>query len=196
MSSSSSPTLERGLDTMVLVYSLLNGHPAATACEQFIDTKTGWFTSPLVLFEAKNVLVRVYGIAAAAATQKLSQFCRGPVTLLSLDAAAVPAALALAETHGIDLTDAVLLHLAQQNSVTVLASDDQRLEQAGAPLGIVVQSPVDTSLRQQIAAWEKAHLPAKGLPRILRRVHDWLAPHAPALAQQFWTESGAGSHLP
>ena len=59
MTSSSSPPLERGLDTMVLVYSLLQGHPALTACEHFLRAHTGWFTSPLVLFEAKGVLTKV-----------------------------------------------------------------------------------------------------------------------------------------
>jgi predicted nucleic acid-binding protein len=49
MISSSSPRLECGLDTMVLVYSLLQGHPALAACEQLLRARTGWFTSPLVL---------------------------------------------------------------------------------------------------------------------------------------------------
>jgi hypothetical protein len=48
MSSSSSPPLERGLDTMLLVWSLLQGHPAALACQQFLCAHSGWFTSPLV----------------------------------------------------------------------------------------------------------------------------------------------------
>jgi predicted nucleic acid-binding protein len=48
-----SPPLERALDTMVLVHTLLQGHPALTACEQLLRAHSGWFTSPLVLFEAK-----------------------------------------------------------------------------------------------------------------------------------------------
>ena len=63
MTSSSSPALERGLDTMLLVYCTLQGHPAAPACEQFLRAHTGWFTSPLVLFEAKGILTKVYGVS-------------------------------------------------------------------------------------------------------------------------------------
>src|SRR5258708_2775932 len=73
MISSSSPPLERGLDTMILVYSLLQGHPALPACEQLLRAQTGWFTSPWVLFEAKGVLTRVYGEDPALVTQKLPQ---------------------------------------------------------------------------------------------------------------------------
>ena len=32
-------SLERGLDTMFMVYSLLDGHPASTVCEQFITSR-------------------------------------------------------------------------------------------------------------------------------------------------------------
>jgi hypothetical protein len=86
MTSSSSPPLERGLDTMILVYGLLQGHPATKACEQMLRTHTGWFTSPLVM--------------------------------------------------------------------------------------------------------------AVGLPRVLRRVHDWISRSDPHTAQDFWSHTGAGSHLP
>ncbi len=70
---SSSVPPDRGLDTMVLVYSLLQGHPALSACEQLLRAHSGWFTSPLVLFEAKGVLTKVYGEDPAVVTQKLGR---------------------------------------------------------------------------------------------------------------------------
>src|SRR4051794_33928522 len=101
MTSSSSPALERGLDTAVVVYGLLpHAHPAAVPCERFLATHSGWFTSPLVLFEAKNVLTRAYGVDPGAVTQKLSQFAAGPVVLLDVDAAATAPVLQLADAHG------------------------------------------------------------------------------------------------
>src|SRR4051794_22641646 len=112
MTSSSNPVFERGLDTKVLVYSLLDqGHPAALPCEHLLATHSGWFTSPLVLFEAKNILTKVYSVDPAAATQKLTQVASGPLVLIDPDPAATALVLQLADTHGLDLTDAVLLHL-------------------------------------------------------------------------------------
>jgi predicted nucleic acid-binding protein len=196
MTSSSSPPLERGLDTMILVFSLLNGHPAAQPCEQFIRSYAGWFTSPLVLVEARNILTKVYGVDDASATTKLLQVAAGPVILLDLDQAAVTSAFSLADTHGLDLTDAVLLHLTHRHGAGHLATEDQRLIQACLRLGINPISPLDALLRQQVNTWEAANLAPKGLPRVLRRIYHWLnQSHTPA-AQDFWSQTGGGSHLP
>lgn len=173
MISSSSPALERGLDTMVVVYSLLQqGHPAALPCERFLTAHSGWFTTPLVLFEAKNILTRVYSVNPGDATQKLTQFAAGPVVLLDLDPAATNAVFQLAEAHSLDLTDAVLLHLTRQHGASNLATEDQRLAQACLQFGITPQAPLDSALRQQVAAWEATHLAPKGLARVLRRIHQ------------------------
>ena len=196
MTSSSNPPPQRGLDTMILVYSFLPGHPAELPCEQFLRSYSGWFTSPLVLMEAKTILTKVYSVSASTATAKLLQFAGGPVVLLPLDQAAVTAALHLADAHGLDLTDAVLLHLAHQHGAGYLATEDQHLAQACAQFGITPESPLDATLRQQVAAWETANLPSKGLARILRRVHQWLGQTYPQAAQDLWSKTGGGNHLP
>jgi predicted nucleic acid-binding protein len=196
MTSSSSPPVERGLDTMILVYSLLQGHPALPACEQLLRTQTGWFTSPWVLFEAKGVLTRVYGEDPALVTQKLTQVAGGPLVLLDLDPADAPAVFRLADTHALDLVDAVLLHLTHQHSATFLATDDQRLSIVCRQFGVTAVSPLDTALRQAVGGWEAAHMPPKGMPRVLRRVHQWLGQSHPQAAQDFWSQTGGGSHLP
>lgn len=73
MITSSSSTLDYGIDTMLVVYCLLKGHPARTACQKFLRSQSGLFTSPLVLFEAKAILTKVYAVDPAAATAKLEQ---------------------------------------------------------------------------------------------------------------------------
>lgn len=196
MTSSSNPPLERGLDTMFLVYSLLQGHPAQTACEQMLRAHSGWFTSSSVLFEAKHILTKTYGESPILATQKLAQVAAGPIVLLELDSAGVAATLGLADAHGVDLTDAALLHLAQSNGAIILATDDHRLSQVCASFGITAISPLGLALRQQVAAWEAAHVPPKGVTRILRRVHQWLSQSHSQAAQDFWTQTKGGSHLP
>jgi predicted nucleic acid-binding protein len=182
---------------MIVVYSLLpHAHPAAIPCERFLSTHSGWFTSPLVLFEAKNILTRTYGVDPGAATRKLVQFATGPVVLLDIDPAATTTVLQLADACGLDLTDAVLLHLTQRCGARELATEDQKLAQTCTHVGITPRSPFDAVLRQQVAAWEAANLAPKGLPRVLRRVHDWMAHSHPAAAHDFWSRTGGGSHLP
>jgi predicted nucleic acid-binding protein len=156
----------------------------------------GWFTSPLVLFEAKNILTKAYSVDPGDATKKLLQFAAGPIALLDLDAAGATATLQLADTHGLDLTDAALLHLAHQHGAGFLATEDNRLAQACTQLGITPQSPLDAALRQQVAAWEAANLPSKGLARVLRRIHQWLNQTYPQAAKDFLSQTGGGNHLP
>jgi predicted nucleic acid-binding protein len=175
---------------------MLQGHPAATACEQFLRGQSGWLTSPLVLFEAKGILTKVYGVAPGDATRKLAQFTAMPVVLLDLDAAGTTAVLHLADTHGLDLTDAALLHLTQRQGARYLATEDQRLAQACGQFGITPVSPLNGILRHQVASWEAAHVVTKGLPRVLGRVHQWLSRSHPQAAQDFWSQTGGGSHLP
>lgn len=196
MTSSSSAALDCGLDTMLIVYCVLDAHPASTACEQFLRGQSGWFTSPLVLFEAKAILTKVYAVDPAAATTKLAQFSAVPVTLVDLDAAAVPAAFQLADAYGIDTTDAVLLQLARTRGARHIATDDHRLAQACGQFGINAVSPLDTALRTAIATWELAHVPPKGKARAMRRVYQWLSGSHPQAAQDFWSQTAGGSHLP
>ncbi len=196
MISSSNPRLERGLDAMLLVYSLLESHPASAICEQFIRTHTGWFTTTLTLLEFKAILTKVYSVDGLLTTQKLAQLATGPLAILSIDVAVVLAAMSTADTLGIDLTDAILLQTVQKQGVTRLATDDSKLIQACRQLGIVPENPIDTALRQQMAAWEAANLPTKGLPRLLYQIYQWLGRSYPHAAQEFWSRTGGGSHVP
>jgi hypothetical protein len=106
------------------------------------------------------------------------------------------AAMNTADALNIDLTDAVLLQVAQARGASWLATDDSKLAWACQQVGITPETPIDAVLRQQIAAWEAANLPAKGLPRVLCQIHQWLSQTHPQAAQDFWSRTGGGSHLP
>lgn len=196
MISSSESNLERGLDAVLLVYSLLDRHPASAVCEQFIRTRTGWFTTALTLLETKAILTKVYGVDLALATQKLAQLAAGPIAVLSLDVSAVLTAMSTTDILGIDLTDAVLLHTVRAQGATWMATDDYKLIQACRQVGIIAETPIDADLRQRMATWEAANLPEKGLPRLLHQIHRWLSDNYPQAAQDFWSQTGRGSHLP
>lgn len=72
------------------------------------------------------------------------------------------------------MTDPVLLQAARTRGANILATDDRKLVQACHQVDITVENPIGASLRQQMASWEAANLPQKGLPRILRQIHQWL----------------------
>ena len=196
MTFSSNPPSERGLDAMLIVYSLLNAHPASTTCEQFIRTHSSWFTTTFTLFEVKAILTKVYAVDAVLASRKLAQFAAGPIVVTAVDPPIALAAMHAADVLGIDLTDAVLLHTVQARGALWLATDDTKLAQACRQVGVTPETPIDTALRQQMVVWEAANLPAKGLPRVLRQIHQWLYRIAPPTAEDFWSYTGGGSHLP
>lgn len=167
MTSSSNPPNERGLDAMLIVYSLLSNHPASTTCEQFIRTHSGWFTTTLTLLEAKAILTKVYAVDAALASHKLAQYAAGPIVVAAVDPPTALSAMHNADVLGIDLTDAILLHTVQARGALWLATDDTKLAHVCRRVGVTPATPIDAALRQQMTAREGAHLPAKGLPRVL-----------------------------
>ena len=196
MTLSSDRFVGRGLDAMLIVYSLLDDHPASAACESFIRAHTNWFTTTLTLFEAKAVLTKVYAVDANLTSQQLSQFSAGPIEIIEVDLPITLAAMQIADTLEIDITDAVLVQVTRARNANILATDDRKLMQACHQVDIVVENPIDISLRRQMANWEAKNLPQKGLPRILGRIHQWLCKNHQQAAEDFWSQTGGGSHLP
>ncbi|MBC8229938.1 type II toxin-antitoxin system VapC family toxin [bacterium] len=193
---SSNSDMKRGLDTMIIVYSLLDDHPASTVCEQFIRTQTGWFTTTLTLFEVKAVLTKIYAVETILVTRKIELFAPGPIAVVEIDLSTAIASMKLADAFRIDMTDAVFLHTSQTIGASELATDDNLLAQVCKQIGITPETPIDSELRKHLAKWEDENLPMKGLPRILRNIHHWLSQNDLRIAQDFWSQTGGGSHLP
>jgi len=188
--------IERGLDAMLIVYSLLNKHPASEICEQFIRNHTGWFTTTFTLFEAKSILTKIYTVDSNLASQKLAQLTECPISVIGVDLTMALAAMNIADDLGIDLTDAVLLQTALTQKASYLATDDDKLAKACQMVSITSENPISSDLRKQMVEWEFANLPTKGLPRILRTIYHWLSQSHLSAAQDFWSRTGGGSHLP
>src|SRR5260370_41515955 len=70
------------------------------------------------------------GLLPADATRKLTLFAAGPIVLLDLDPAATVSVLQLADTHAIDLIDAIMLHLAHQHADGYLTTEDRPNDRA------------------------------------------------------------------
>lgn len=196
MTSSSDQIEVHGLDAMLIVYSLLDGHPASAVCESFIRERSRWVTTTLTLLEAKAILTKVYVVDATLASQQISQFSAGPIEIIEVDLPMTLAAMQIADMLEIDITDAVLVQASRTRGAETLATDDRKLIQACHQVDLMPETPIDDLLRRQVASWEAENLPQKGLPRILRRVHHWLHQHDQRVAGEFWSQTGAGSHLP
>ena len=56
-------------------------------------------------------------------------------------------------------------------------------------------NPITPAVRAQMTNWENQNFPAKGLPRILLHVHQWIEQHGPALARGFHSATQAMARL-
>lgn len=59
MTSSSDLSAARGLDAMLIAYSLLDNHPVSAVCETFIRERVNWLTTTLTLFEVNLTLSKL-----------------------------------------------------------------------------------------------------------------------------------------
>ena len=109
MTLSSDQFAGRGLDAMLIVYSLLDDHPASAVCESFIREHASWLTTTLTLLEAKSILTKVYDVDTNLASQQLSQFSAGPIEIIEVDLQITLTSIQIADALEIDITDAILL---------------------------------------------------------------------------------------
>ena len=184
----------KAIDSNLLVYASLANHPATTACEQYISGDPAWVTNIVNLVELHRVLIAVYGVSQTDADAKFTDL-RNALVVEELTPSLATAALPLRHSFRIDFNDAVLLESCHRRSVTVLATDDSQLAVACAAMGISTENPVTASLRAAMTHWESQNLPAKGLPRVLLRVHRWIEERDPALAGVFHSATQALSRL-
>ena len=196
ISSGEPELLRRGLDSMLVVYSVVEDHSAGPTLERFLQGHSGWFVVPGIVFDVYTVLTKVYGTDAGRARAVLAEFLSGPVHVLPTDGADALAAMALSAAQGVDLTDALLLHACGKLGASRIATDDGRLSAVATAQCLVVENPIDAGLRRLVAEWEEAHLPAKGLPRVLHTIGYWLAGLSPDVAVTFRNATGGHSHLP
>jgi predicted nucleic acid-binding protein len=184
----------KAIDSNLLIYASLANHPAMTACEQYIARYPVWLTGIVNLVELWRVLIAVYGVSESDADAKFADL-RKALVVEELTAAIAAAALSLRQSYRIDFNDAVLLESSRQRGVTVRATDDSHLAIACVAMGIHVENPVTPEVRTQMTDWENQNLPAKGLPRILLRVHRWIEQHDANLARVFHSATQALSRL-
>jgi predicted nucleic acid-binding protein len=182
------------VDTPLLVYAAVDGHPALRVVREVLDSGA-WGSSVVILAEFYQALVRNYLVDGAEATARAERLANGPGHWASLDVWQARATFAMRQQYHIDSADAILLHLAEADRGTLLTTD-RRLLRAAEALGIAVRNPIMQSLAIAVAHWEEQHLPRKGVNRLLVPVERWLRRRDAALADELLEATANLSELP
>lgn len=189
--------LKKALDTNILVYALLENHPASAVCDGFIKSgKYDFYATPLTPFEVYFVLRRVYNITKDKAASTVLALFDSPLRFTEIGAEDARIAMKRCIRHGLDSNDSLLIQACLRSGIPSLASDDRGLCKVSEAEGIQTQSPIEEKHRKSMQHWEEENLPPSGLPRFLKRVHDWLETVNPESAGQFLEATGKLRHLP
>jgi len=189
--------LRKALDTNIVAYALLGDHPAAEACDSLLRTgRYEFHATPLTPFEVYYVLRRVYNIGKEGASSKALALFDSPLTFTHIGPEDAGKALRKCVDYEVEANDGLQLQLCLRTEIPSLASDDQRLLHACEGEGIQPQSPIGEEHRRRMRLWEEEKLPPSGLPRLLKRVHGWLAEVNPKAAKQFLEATGGLRRLP
>jgi predicted nucleic acid-binding protein len=182
------------VDTPLLAYGTITGHPARFAVEQELRRGT-WGSSVLVLLELYQVLTRDYAVAPADAAVTVGRLSRAPIHWAALDLGQATIAVAERWRHRLQATDAVLLLLAKEDGGT-LVTEDRRLLYAAEEQGIVTRRLITPDLSMAVGRWEEQHLPPKGLARILNTIERWVRRENSDLADRFVEATAHLTSLP
>jgi len=189
--------LRKALDTNIIVYALLEEHPAGEACDRLLRSgRYDFYTSPLTPFEVYFILRRVYNVGRQEASSKALSLFDSPLGFTEVGREDARRALERCVARDVDANDALLIQLCLRSEIPSLASDDQRLLKACEEEGIQPQSPIGEEHRRRMQLWEQEKLPPSGLPRLLRRIHGWLGNVNPEAAELFLEATGGLRHLP
>lgn len=166
----------------------MEGHPASESCEQMIlssENKFNWVTSPITFYETYHVLIRIYGQEPSNVLIKINEAMELPIDLKSIDPHMISSSIEKSIQHLIDINDAVLLIIAINFGIPIIATDDNRLITACKNYGIICENPITDSIREEMEDWERKNLPEKGLGRIYLKIHDWLSQKDMKIAEEF-----------
>ena len=111
----------------LLIYSVLDDHPASPVCRAYIARQGRLSLSILTPIEMYFVLTRIYGIPEAQAVDTVERLMRATIELVSADGPDIAAALQLCASQHLDPNDALQIHLCQQLGIHRLATDDGHL---------------------------------------------------------------------
>ena len=184
------------VDSNIIVYSLLDNHPASEVCRDFLESKLyKFYISPIIPFEIYHVLHRVYGVPKSDAREKALLLFQASIEIFPVDGEMARNALEKAVTHGLELNGSLLLAAGIRYEIPSIATEDRRLLNISTKHGIFPQTPVTDEIKGEIDEWER-RIPPKGLQRILKAVYRWIKDRDEGIAEAFKDESQNFKTLP
>ncbi len=178
--------LRKALDTNIIVYSLLEDHPASQVCDALIRSgRYDFHTTPLTPFEVYFALRRAYSIPKEEASEKALSLFDSPLTFAEIGTEDARTALKRCVAHDLDANDSLLIQACLRSNIPSLTTDDKRLLKASEENGILPQTPIEEEHRKKMRQWEADNLPPSGLPRLLRSIHSWLEDTNTEIAREF-----------
>lgn len=182
------------IDTPLLVYSRVEGHPAERPVQEALATGE-WASSVLVFLEVYQTLRRNYGLTPREATEEVLELAVSPIRWFGVDIEQARLIAARRRDSGLDGPDAALLILCAEDR-GVLFSLDARLLRAATAQGLAASTLIDQGTMDRVRGWEEQNLPERGLPRFLRAVERWMADEAPDLLPRFNEATSGLTRLP
>jgi len=191
--------MKKLIDANLLIYALIEDHPASSVCEAFIRKENRYrklYTTVLTPFEVFHVLWRIYGLKREQAMEKALSLFNSPLSFIPITEEVARISLEKIVEYKIDSNDALLLTSSILYDIPSLASDDRKLLKASNEEGIHTQSPINEKLRRDMNEWEKEKLASKGIPRILQRIYKWLLDIDNEIAEEFKKATNNLKQLP
>ena len=191
--------MKKLIDANLLIYALIEDHPASSVCEAFIRKENRYrklYTTVLTPFEVFHVLWKIYGLKREQAMEKALSLFNSPLSFIPITEEVARISLEKIVEYKIDSNDALLLTSSILYDIPSLASDDRKLLKASNEEGIHTQSPINEKLRRDMNEWEKEKLASKGIPRILQRIYKWLLDIDNEIAEEFKKATNNLKQLP
>jgi len=187
------------IDTNILVYAMLEDHPAYHDCYNFLleaETNFTLYSSVETLFEIYRILRVFYQLDPRAAIEKVVQLESSSILFLETQSKSVRDILESIQQKLIHANDGRLLAIARETASEAIITDDRHFGKVIQELNLKWVTPIQDSTRMEMDAWEQMNLPPKGLPRILASIFNYLQQIAPEVARKFHSDTRNFTSLP
>ena len=187
------------LDSNILIYMLLENHPANQDCASYVlegKDSSRYFSIVDCLDEFYYVLNTFYGIKPAKIMEKINQLLNTEIQFLNLSIEDCKKSFEEAVISNLQIHDMKLYLLAQKLDASIVVTDDKKFRSFLQEKDFTAITPIQERTRIMMNDWEKKFIPKKGLSRVLLHVFKYLDIQNPELSESFRSDTESISKLP